>query len=178
MTEQLKAGRSLDALVAEKVMGLTMGEREWPCGFVPDGCEREVYDPTEKCDWENDAEFAERRAQHEKYRDSWLYERHPVYFHLHESGWKERRIVPFYSTSIEDAWKVVEKMREDHGFWVDLQSSGLDPKLWKVTMHKSHPAHLPAPRKVVEASFSAPEAICLAALKSVSVTEEKVGSDV
>jgi hypothetical protein len=31
-----KAGRELDALVAERVMGKRVVARDWPCGYAPD----------------------------------------------------------------------------------------------------------------------------------------------
>lgn len=102
----MKAGRELDGLIAEKVMGLK------------------------------------------------------VYGQFHETNRGVRIHVPRYSTNIEDAWLVVEKLKDkvDIGFFNDSLGNWnckiLDKSDWSLTE--------------IEAE-TAPLAICLAALKAVDI---------
>ena len=67
-----------------------------------------------------------------------------------------------YSTSIADAWLVVEKMRE-MGAWMSLSVTG--GKTWDVRgiIDERKPTEV----RFIAHSESAPEAICLAALRAV-----------
>lgn len=158
----MKAGRELDAIVAEKVMWLPVSELSWPCGYVPDECGLQVYQPRIRQEFDADDEkFARSVALNESHRDSWLTERHPVYIYAHKNGWDERRIVPFYSTNIAAAWEVLEKqfafmlsnMKDgSRGFFADIM----------------RPSSLFASDTITFSSEgdSMPHAICLAVLKA------------
>ena len=101
------AGRDLDARVAEHVMNLHVVAVDWPCGYVPDGCD---YKATSFPDSDN----------------HFYSDRGPVYVPEH-GVWPPRlndpqfraltgdRVaivnpVPFYSTNIVAAWTVVESI--------------------------------------------------------------------
>lgn len=103
----MEAGRELDALVAEKVMGL---DCSWRCVTL-DGTGRD---------------------------------RGPA-----------RRIKP-YSTNIDAAWEVVEKLKENHTVNIHGYSDG-----WEVGLIG------PGSAAVDGQAETAPHAICLAALKAV-----------
>lgn len=106
---ELDAGRALDALVAERVMGLRVVATDWLCGYMPDGCGLE--------------------ASSTLAGDGFCNEPHPVY--AREGGtwppakrdyapWTHELFrdqlyadvipVPFYSTDIAAAWAVVERV--------------------------------------------------------------------
>lgn len=135
----MEAGRELDALVAEKVMGATWTHQErWPGGpadimKLPDG---------------SGGVLAERRCTDGRV--------------LLAGGLRP------YSTSISDAWEVVEKLAE-HGFWLRLTFKTVvhdDDARWEAWfrcvqagVRGDHVEHEP----------TAPHAICLAALKAVGV---------
>lgn len=101
--EPYAAGRALDALIAEQVMGLQVVARDWPCGYVPGG-------EYEASPW------PEGRA-------SWYTDRGPICVHDGDL-WPPEDLcdddnpgliakvtpVPFYSTDIAAAWQVVEHM--------------------------------------------------------------------
>ena len=40
--DEMEPGPEMDALLAEKVMGLIVPLVDWPCGFMPEGCRREA----------------------------------------------------------------------------------------------------------------------------------------
>jgi len=109
--------RELDALVAEKVMGVEVSQ--------PDGSSS-------------------------------------GYLHIRE--WGEE--LPRYSSDIAAAWSVVEKLRGEEGFAIDLTSVG-SPTSWDWNVHIEHPTD--------EAGYwlgtakEAPRAICLAALRAKGV---------
>lgn len=108
--KNLEAGRELDALVAEKVMGWTVAlEDRGPC---------RVWRP-------------------------------------HENSAERSQPIPPYSTSIEAAWEVVEKMRQRE-FGFSLNDAWI---AW----------FLAAPNEYQADADTAPHAICLAALKAVGV---------
>jgi len=91
-TEQL-TGRTLDAAVAERVMGLEIAHHAWPCGRDPEsGCYIAPQNLETAQEW------------------AWLYdERGPVQARQH--GYVEP--IPFYSHDIADAWLVHERMIAD-----------------------------------------------------------------
>jgi hypothetical protein len=105
-TSQLRAGRELDALVAEKVMGELdkINEREFHL-MIPSGA-----------------------------------------------------TLPHYSTRIEDAWQVVEKLATDD---VYICIDRYDNKTWQCIID------LDGMSEIVGSVTTAPLAICLAALKAV-----------
>jgi hypothetical protein len=116
----LKPGRELDALIAEKVMGLIL-ERDCTVQNVVTG----VY----------------------------LVSRNP--FQVAE--------IPHYSTSIADAWEVVEKLESD-GFLPSMYSN----EEWEVEFNKNDGRFLQSADTVgFGRALTAAHAICLAALKAV-----------
>jgi hypothetical protein len=120
MTEEeimnMKEGRDLDALIAEKIMGLNVVSMNHPCG----------YDP----------ECGEYEANHFfPIIGSWFNEEGPVY--LPENGiyppvpelepamgesYCYVTPVPFYSHSLSHAWQIVDKLNEHYGFDVEIIS--------------------------------------------------------
>ena len=108
----LPAGRELDALVAEEVMGLSPISRNWPCGYTPDvGDYEAALDQDKPYPWHRD--------------------RGPIY--QDRNGYA--RAVEFYSTSIAAAWEVVEKLLLDYPSFrvsarISGQSSGQRKHLW------------------------------------------------
>jgi hypothetical protein len=110
----LEAGRDLDALIAERVMGLPVVARDWPCGWLDTRYQA--------------ASFPDHLSPDET-------DRGPVYTDAHSiwpprtnddlDGWGRYvsvQPVPFYSTDIAAAWGVVEYLQ--HG-----------PDAWKYTLH-------------------------------------------
>ena len=98
----MKAGRELDALIAEKVLRLNVVCHDWPCGRDPE-CGH--YDATNYPDAEG----------------LWFDDKGPVYIDEHSvwppeedaDRWFGRfahvHYVPFYSTDLSAAWEVLEK---------------------------------------------------------------------
>jgi len=115
----MKAGREVDALVAEKVMGLKVIRRPWP------------DDP----DWDEYFEVHPNGEIREHMNGDWV-------------------CVRQYSTSIEAAWEVMEKLRKEVALTIHPENlfGG-----WLVYID----------REIRVVSESAPHAICLAALKAV-----------
>ena len=143
MSDGMVAGRELDALVAEKVMGedvSTWDAHKWgPCAYVND--------------------FYPEGSKYCSHCDRVWYNGSPEPPVPCEARW-----ISTYSTSIAAAWEVVEKLKAD-GLMVDLLTVGdvKDPS-WCVTVEdlvdedgmwfSTHESE-------------APLAICLAALKAV-----------
>ena len=108
----MKAGRKLDAEVAEKVMGLTVVSHDWPCGRDPE------------CGFYEATHFIPPIG-------GWFNEKGPV-IARDEEGWPPQpsweedfgdavpkdemsayvEPVPFYSTKIADAEKVIGRLNE------------------------------------------------------------------
>lgn len=83
-------GRTLDAAVAERVMGLKIAHHDWPCGEIFDGAY--VAAPSLKA------------AQEEPWYYPWSW---PVY---EPSPMSMYSPVPHYSTDIAEAWPVHQRM--------------------------------------------------------------------
>lgn len=142
--------RAIDALVAEKVMGLGEIEHDYPCGIHPDCCEYEAPDTREQASrWDDDVR--------------------PIWREHHDNGWVQIHVVSFYSTSIAAAWQVVERLlaRRMYPDLISTQSQ------WKCIVDKyieldeidDNDINWP-----IEAEAdTAPLAICLAALRVVGV---------
>lgn len=142
----LKPGRELDALIAEKVMGLTL-ETEIGFKFIEDG--------KEKQSWGNSPEYT--RMKCENYKELGLY-----------AELIEQKIAPHYSTDISAAWEVVEKLTEqfsEHEVVVQQDKSSGHKVRWWVTFSGNRMSELGKPLWSVYDSL--PMAICLAALKAV-----------
>lgn len=117
-TDQMDARRELDALVAEKVMGLR--------------CERLMTNP-------------------------------PKPSGLMRSPGGELVGLPYFSTDISVAWKVVEEMR-GRGYWVSVQ---MQPKSGDVDCVMWLPSADDTQDFSDDEAPTAPLAICRAALKAV-----------
>ena len=142
----MKAGRELDALVAEKVMGWK--PRQSKHGYWNlDGPNGEHFTDIYRRDYT--AQYDKETGQKVQQAPWWEY------------FWDE---IPFYSTNIADAWEVVRKMG-----MVLIENSGeafgkLDE--WNVQFvgHDKEGE----PHWVSESAETVELAICLAALKAVS----------
>ena len=155
MSEEV-AGREIDVLVAEKVMGLTIAHRDWPCYTPPDGSTYEAA-------VEDDGGAV-----------PWGGERGPVYFRgtpyvdngTPESAWYEP--VPFYSTDIAAAWLVVERVATiDKGEPGGLEVAVIRyPDRWECHIETNSAAFL-----CIEEASTAPLAICLATLRAIEVRQ-------
>jgi hypothetical protein len=154
--------RELDRMVAREVMGLELGEREWPCGYAPDGT-FSIWEPLDRADWTGytDADFAWLVGRNAERRDHWLVDREPVYFHRHENGWVERRVVARYSTEIKAAWEVARKF---HHFWVGTIHEGRTGSFARIFQAKEY---MSFHDEYFSEGESIEQAICLAALKAV-----------
>lgn len=136
----MDAGRELDALVAEKVMG-------WVNVACLNGGNTPTGEPDD--DWNRDARNDPRHG------GTGIPQVH-------------RLEVPDYSTQINDAWEVVEKLKRD-GWNVSLGGDNG----WGCTIYKIHAQGGKNFSSTWEESFgpinaeTAPLAICLAALKAV-----------
>lgn len=159
----LTAGRELDALVAEKVMGLKVlglhpcwdpecGDPQ-PCPYDA-GVEHPVYLDHCSCDLDLETELVRVSG--------W------TRFRVGETGHSYHCIsrVPDYSTDIADAWRVIERMiREGQKFW-QLDSLGFEGERWRVCFARGGDTD-DVRQWIPAVADTAPHAICLAALKAV-----------
>lgn len=76
-------------------------------------------------------------------------------------GREIHRLVPCYSTSMQQAWLVVEKLSQELGFDIDVSSK----QGWEYGCRIAPKGEFNTPRVVFEAAQTAPRAICRAALK-------------
>ena len=146
----MQAGRELDALIAEKVMG-------WKPYFIisynilyPPG--RQGY-----CD--------AHPVLFKPFNPDRPYEYDSEHFYDSSQGGLTQPIVPPYSTQIADAWLVVEKIRKDDPF-------GIGPRFAEeiAIMFDANQDDYYADVYNVLMNLNA-EAICLAALKAVGYEE-------
>lgn len=100
MTELQQAGQELDALIAARVFGLQV-IRDWPCGWDDEG----DYDAASTREAPDRPGFTKQDAARWRTRYS---ERGPVYDDPTDP--RPYTPVPFYSTDIAAAWRVVEEM--------------------------------------------------------------------
>ena len=135
MTHQ--AGRELDARVAERVMG-------W----------ESITDELEIAKREDDPECVDSRRWHRK----------PVWFKGNEKmACEECGTLPLYSTSIEAAWEIVEKLRQKY-CCIKVYSD--HAYIYECTTVKDPDDDHDAPI-IFDQAETAPLAICLAALKAM-----------
>lgn len=124
MADPMPAGRELDALVAEKVMGwLEVGKKS----------------------------IANAMGQH--VMDDFV--------GLPQAGAPQPVLVPRYSTMIQEAWKVADRLRGGSQFVAVISGKGpqgVQPWICKVNREGSF---------LEERAETAPHAICLAALKGI-----------
>jgi len=127
MADALPAGRELDALVAEKVMG-----------------------------WVEVTKQPIANAFGQKVMDDFVGKPTPAA--------PQPTLVPRYSTMIQEAWKVADKLRGDTQFVAVISGKGpqgVQPWICKVNREGAF---------LEERADTAAHAICLAALKGVSPT--------
>jgi len=97
----MEAGREMDVLVAEKVMGWRYSPG-WECHIPPE----QIAMPDEMwTDWQHDAGEFWKEPIKEHHVSGIVY-----------NGDSSKIIMPQWSTKIADAWKVVEKMHK--GQWM------------------------------------------------------------
>ena len=135
----MQAGRELDALVAEKVMGIEVQWRPWHDRHGNEG--REPY-------------MANASRQGRLARGQPLY-----------SG---GAINP-YSTDISAAWEVVEKLRKSYRVRIHEFGSGWQASLEIKDGRLRYPIEISHEGDESANSDTAPHAICLAALKAVGI---------
>jgi hypothetical protein len=167
VSDEMVAGRELDALVAEKVMGWEV-ERGYPCWCSPEDGSWDAYEPPERDeDWDDarwqraQTRYAERIAGEFCHSQPVRVER----FKWEDTGGDGLRRTPlaFYSTDISAAWEVVEKLTAS-GHLTGGVSKHLNGKYMAVFSEQ-----LGGGVFAVSADCeSAPLAICLAALKAVA----------
>ena len=93
--DNMEAGRELDAIVAEKVMGWHY-DSAWDCLIPPE----QRAKPNEMwTEWEADDDGLVRKPINENYVTGIVY-----------TGDTQKIVLPYYSTDIADAWKVVERL--------------------------------------------------------------------
>lgn len=93
------------------------------------------------------------------------------HYRTSDGSWTGSHGIPHYSTSIADAWLVVEKMREKH--LIHIISDGAHPlqkNTWGCIIERERDEF---PRLAESESATAPTAICLAALKALGVDYEQ-----
>ena len=125
MDNELSAGRELDALVAEKVMG-----------------------------WIEIRKQSIANAMGQKVMDDFV--------GLPVAGAPQPMLIPRYSTMIQEAWKVADKLRSETQFVAVISGKGpqgVQPWICKVNREGSF---------LEERAETAPHAICLAALKGIT----------
>lgn len=148
--KKLKAGRELDLLVAEKVMGYHWEEWETGRGFyAPDGAK------------------VAKRFKKDRMR--------LVICEEDGSECVPTRPLPYFSSSITDAWEVVMELRRRYGAVAvdginDVKRPGKknehsDVTFWECTVQQSF-------EQVFESAGTAELAICLTALKVVEGKEK------
>ena len=74
--------------------------------------------------------------------------------------------VPHYSTSIADAWRIVEKLSKQ--YQVTVSSPCDELRYWTVYLHHHGYRCFQDIKHEAESDISAPHAICLAALKAMA----------
>lgn len=154
-TTELQAGRELDVLVAEKVMGLEIFSRNWPVQhFSDDTCEIAPED------WET-----KQPGRWGRQRDAvWKYRGR----NIHGEEYSGLGRVPEYSTDIDAAWQVLEKFSEREYGKVRLTGSYYHGWYCSIFWGPGLDGEGETPEPVFGAT--APEAICRAALKAVETT--------
>lgn len=161
--------RELDARVAEKVMGWTLAKAWAPAMFVEGGwsihtdsehlTRHPVYVQHCHCaDLQAPPDDPEK-AYEQRWREEYQREV-PIYGHW----WQCLRVVPCFSTSIADAWTVVEKLNSgDESDWFDITiGNGLCRARFLLRGYR------PFLDRTGEAEDTSPaKSICLAALRAV-----------
>jgi hypothetical protein len=151
----MEAGRALDTLIAEHVMGLRVVAHDWPYWLDPEcgGYEAAMgrYD-TDSSEGAGPVYVPE----HGKWPPS-------IESDLDRGEWAIVKPVPFYSDDIAAAWQVVERLLETGGFSLERQRYGAAPV--PAGMWKAYVWGVSGVTKV--RADTAPLAICRAALLAV-----------
>lgn len=145
MSREQEAGRELDALVAEKVMGL-------PPSAWPPPCIR--HHRTDDAEWDSGSQEA----------GGWCYTCNTMISSVD-------REPPAYSTDISAAWEVVEKLKERHGVKVmggPDDEGGCEIWCCDITAYGYRPFQ---DHSWSDAAATAPLAICRAALQATGASE-------
>lgn len=154
MTTEHDAGRETDALIAERVMGLEIIDRAWPCGNEPECGEYEAA-----LSRETDALIGWRTTPDVIYKaHEYPTEWEPLY-KTQLGLWCKP--VPHYTTDIAAAWLVVDAMRARG--WRVMIYDDMDDRVFIVQFGKAGRVSRNAP--------TAPLAICRAALAALEATQ-------
>jgi len=156
---QMPAGREMDALVAEKVMELTVVATDWPCGPDPECGHYEASPFLPPSSW-----HGERGSVIATTRDGWPPKelpRHDPPFEIEPTHGAMVEPVPFYSADLAAAWLIVEKLRADWCGDVRISVS-VEVETWAcdIVALTGHG------RLALMRADTAPLAICRAALKA------------
>jgi hypothetical protein len=116
--EKMEAGRELDALIAEKVMGLNVVDKQWPCFYWADSGEFDAHwrkDPATKPQQE-DVEFGpvyllDIPAAEGSWPPRQAKDGYELRFYGDSIFCNYLKPVPFYSTNFKTAWEILEKLR-------------------------------------------------------------------
>lgn len=156
----LPAGRELDAMIAERIMGLNVVARNWPCGWA-EGFYQAQHWPQRGHEW-----FRETGPVYAEVQTIWppqVDPRHP------DDPWgpyTDVQPVPFYSTDITAAWQVLTHLQEQ-GYVPSVSRHRSEPDAWWACFSREHRT----PDDVGEATGdTAPLAICRAALAAVEAS--------
>ncbi len=148
----MNAGRELDALIAEKVMGWTRAGAQYHI--------RPSHRPSKDFPGNILNDF-DGKGPH----DFLFPDKHDDTLRMAFCGCESTIDVPSYSTDIAAAWEVVEKLGNWHGFdfmiLLDTSNSGKWEAGWYEMGWDGYE------RRCAESADTAPLAICLAALKAV-----------
>lgn len=112
MDEQpMAAGREIDALIAERIMGLNVVARDFPCGYAPDSGSYQghhfPYDDNMAASW-----WTDRGPVYLRPNGTWPYSLLERPSGLPAYRFVDVEPVPFYSTDIAAAWRVVEEITQ------------------------------------------------------------------
>lgn len=151
--DTLPAGRELDALVAERVMGWEWLERRMDV-HDPSTARKALFPPSDS-EWirinYNERDWSAASSATPRFHD-WDEAA------LRSKGGAAELCLPYYSSDIAAAWQVVEKMAEK-GDLIFLQTHRGDDEQYAATFVEPFTAYAP----------TVPLAVCRAALKAVSV---------
>ena len=156
--------RERDALVGEKVMGLSVvGEcwatTDWEGGYLLE------LEPLYEFD--HQVFVYVRSCQCEVIRNSPTYDtKYDIIICGHFANCLE--IVPSYSTDIAAAWKIVEKITKGNNWELTIET---DSGEWEVRCNAHFSRKDYNERQYNSRAMTAPHAICLAALKAVGYEE-------
>jgi hypothetical protein len=158
--DELKAGRELDALIAEKVMGLRVVGRAKAETFeckddyliIAEGGDEPVFLSQGRCMCEDDEGLPGFPASEELH----------LFGHLRYC----LDVVLHYSTDIAAAWQVIEKIRLGNSMMIDV-SCGNGRLGWRCYIRVFEKRADGHDREAFETANTAPLAICRAILRAI-----------